>query len=76
MKKIIIKSFLVALLVTGTAIFNTTLADDGPPPPPVNGGTGGNVPGGGAPIGEGLIFLTMLGAAYGAKKWQKSKQCN
>jgi hypothetical protein len=30
----------------------------------------------GSPIGEGLVFLTMLGAAYGAKKWQKSKQTN
>jgi hypothetical protein len=75
MKKIMIKGFLVALLVIGTAIFNTTLADDvPPPPPPANGGQGGNVPGGGAPIGEGIIFLGMLGAAYGAKKWREAKQ--
>jgi hypothetical protein len=28
----------------------------------------------GSLIGEGLQSLTMLGAAYGAKKWQKSIQ--
>lgn len=42
-------------------------------PPPPNGGngapTGVNTPvGGGAPIGCGLLILTLLGAGYGAKK--------
>jgi len=70
MKKMIIKGFLVALFVIGTATFATLTAQDvPPPPPPANGGTGGNVPGGGAPIGEGLLILTALGAAYGNKKW-------
>lgn len=45
-----------------------------PPPPPPNHGTGGNVPGGGAPIGEGLIILVALGAAYGYKKWNDKKE--
>jgi hypothetical protein len=30
----------------------------------------------GSLIGEGLQSLTMPGAAYGAKKWQNSKQTN
>jgi len=70
MKNIIIKSFLTALFVIGTSTFATLTAQDvPPPPPPANGGQGGNVPGGGAPIGEGLLILTALGAAYGSKKW-------
>lgn len=77
MKKIIFKGLLMVLFVIGTTTFSTLNAQDvPPPPPPANGGQGGNVPGGGAPIGEGLIFLTVFGAAYGAKKWQKSKQTN
>ncbi len=70
MKKIIIKGLLVVLFVIGTTTFETLTAQDvPPPPPPANGGQGGNVPGGGAPIGEGLLILSMLGAGYGTKKW-------
>jgi len=29
---------------------------------------GGDVPGGGAPVGEGIVFLVAMGAAYGARK--------
>lgn len=41
-----------------------------PPPPPPGGGSGGtgNVPGGGAPTGSGLVILAILGAGYGSKK--------
>jgi hypothetical protein len=70
MKNIIIKSFLTALFVIGITTFTTLNAQDvPPPPPPANGGQGGNVPGGGAPIGEGLLILSLLGAGYGTKKW-------
>jgi hypothetical protein len=51
---------------------------DGPPPPPPGGGHGGGgnqPPGGGAPIEDGLPFLILAAAAYGAfrvkKLWHK-----
>nr|NQU90078.1 hypothetical protein [Bacteroidota bacterium] len=43
-------------------------ADTQPPPPPPGHGSMGNVPGDGAPIGSGITFLLLLGAAYGGKK--------
>ena len=48
---------------------STIMAIDNPPNPPGGGhGTGGDLPGGGAPIGSGLVILMSLGAAYGGKK--------
>ena len=41
-----------------------------PPPPPPQHGQGGNVPGGGAPVGEGLLILTALAGAWGVKKFR------
>lgn len=41
-----------------------------PPPPPDQHGQGGNVPGGGAPVGEGLLILTALAGAWGIKKFR------
>jgi hypothetical protein len=65
------KSLILAMFVFfAVAITSTTFAQDPPPPPEGGHGGGGNqVPGGGAPIGEGLLILTALGAAYGSKKW-------
>lgn len=48
-----------------------------PPPPPgdaSNGGTNGPVGGNGAPIGTGIILMTSLFAAYGAKKAWDSRE--
>lgn len=68
------KRFLIAsalLLVT------VALSAQSPPPPNSGGGSGsqtptqgGNTPvgGNGAPIGEGLLILLGLSAAYGGKK--------
>jgi hypothetical protein len=63
MKKIFILS--VFLMISGVAL----LAQAPPPPPndPSNGGGTGPV-GGGAPIGEGIVILSVLAAAYGGKK--------
>jgi len=54
---------------------NSILADS-PPPPPAHSETGNQVPGGGAPIGGGLLILAALGAGYGAKKVYDFKKRN
>ena len=60
---------LTALITITLLTFNTaTLFAQDPPPPPPDHGTGGNVPGGGAPIAGGIGILLVLGAAYGGKK--------
>ena len=68
MKKVknnIIGIFLVLALCLITAV---SIAQTQAPPPPGHGSTGQTIPGGSAPVGEGLIFLLALGASYGAKK--------
>jgi hypothetical protein len=65
-----ISLFLLLFILT----FATPVMAGSPPPPPPAHGNGGNVPGGGAPIGEGLIILVALGAAYGYKKWNGKKE--
>lgn len=62
--------FLLFFLLT----FATPATAAAPPPPPPAHGSAGNVPGGGAPIGEGLIILVSLGAAYGYKKWKAKEE--
>lgn len=54
--------------------FATPVVAQEPPPPPPSHGSGGNVPGGGAPIGEGMVILVALGAAYGWKRYQAAKE--
>lgn len=50
------------------SIQTVSLAQPPPPPPPsIHGGTK-NVPGSGAPIGEGMFFLIGLAGLYGGKK--------
>ena len=66
--KNIYKILLVALISLLLAV--PAVAQDPPPPPPGHGETG-NVPGGGAPVGSGLLILSLLGAAYGIRKWQQ-----
>jgi hypothetical protein len=57
--------FLVLTLFFAASV---TVAQTQAPPPPSHGTTDHNVPGGGAPVGEGIIFLVAMGAAYGARK--------
>lgn len=66
--------FLGFIIMAGLLMtYSTTQAQmengDPPPPPGQHGENGNQPPGGGAPIGEGLFLLTMLGAGYGARKW-------
>ncbi len=70
MKKIFTKSIASIILLTGLMLSFPVFADD-PPPPPTHGEIGDIPAGGGAPIGEGLLILAVLGAAYGGYKWYK-----
>ncbi len=72
MKKYITTSISLFLLFMLLSFASPVLAQEPPPPPPGHG-TNGNVPGGGAPIGEGLIILVAMGAAYGYKKWKTAE---
>jgi len=62
---IIIVSLLLSLSILYT---NSVVGQTQAPPPPQTHGVGGTIPGGGAPVGEGLIFLLVLGVSYSAKK--------
>jgi len=72
-----LKSIIAALCILClTVITASSVFADVPPPPPGGGhGSGGNqVPGGGAPVGEGLLILTGLGIGYALKKIRKERQ--
>jgi hypothetical protein len=72
MKKLSIKFAAVLILMSGLLISIPALADD-PPPPPTHGEVG-DIPGGGAPVGEGIFVLAMLGMAYGSYKFYQDKK--
>lgn len=65
-----IKNNIIGIFLVLTLFFAATvsIAQTQAPPPPGHGTTDPTVPGGSAPIGEGLVFLVALGAAYGARK--------
>ncbi len=64
-KNNIIGFFLVlTLFLAATVSYAQTQA----PPPPRHGTEDPTVPGGGAPVGEGVVLLIAMGAAYGARK--------
>ena len=68
MKKIsiLIKAFSLMILL----FFAPAISAQEPPPPPAGGhGQQGNqLPGGGAPIGSGIVLLISLAAGFGCKK--------
>lgn len=74
MKKIFYKGILLVVVFIGINMINPVFADVPPPPPPPENGTGGNVPGGGAPVGSGIVFLISLAAGYGAKKAYQARK--
>jgi len=73
-KLFVMTFFVLVLIVPPTSVF----AQDPPPPPPGGGhGAGGSqVPGGGAPIGSGLVLLIAMAAGYGGKKVYDFKKQN
>jgi hypothetical protein len=62
----------ITLLIIVLMIINplTASAQNGSPPPPPgeHSQTGNQPPGGGTPIGSGLLIMLALGAAYGGNK--------
>jgi hypothetical protein len=70
MKKLIIKTVLITILLTTLNPVSCIFAQNGDPPPPPgeHGSTQNHPPGGGAPVGSGVVLLLTLGAAYGGKK--------
>ncbi len=58
----------IFLVLTLFFIVSVSVAQTQAPPPPAHGTTDPNVPGGSAPVGEGMVLLIALGAAYGARK--------
>jgi hypothetical protein len=64
------KTFIFTLILLGfMALSQISLAQFPPPPPTAKGGdTNQGIPGGGAPIGSGVVILITLAAGYGGKK--------
>ncbi|MEI6749598.1 MAG: hypothetical protein ACOYMF_15080 [Bacteroidales bacterium] len=78
MKRTFIVYYSVLLFLVFFAIEQPVFAD-GPPPPPPGGerGAGGNqVPGGGAPIGDGILLLGQMAVGYGIMRlvYQRRKE--
>ncbi len=73
-KKILNQTFALLFFF---AISNSIYAQDppsDPPPLPGHGQSGNQPPGGGTPIGSGLILLVAMGLGYGLKKYNDNKR--
>ncbi len=68
------KKLQILLILTSLLIPVLSSAQDVPPPPPPGHGETGNVPGGGAPIGSGLLLLLGISSVYGGYKGYKLYQ--
>jgi hypothetical protein len=70
MKKAIQISVLILVILVPLLLAGQPLPYD----PGIGGGTGGNPVGGGAPLGEGIIFLLSLGLGYGVRKYRQARK--
>jgi len=74
----IIKLFTIVLLIfnliTISPITSSAQNGDPPPPPGEHGQNGNQIPGGGAPLGDGLLMLLAMGTVYGLKKRTAGKK--
>ncbi len=70
MKKNIIRTTALLIVMTGFVCVAPAFAQGGDPPPPpdTHGSQQNEVPGGGVPVGSGMMLLISLGTAYGLKK--------
>lgn len=71
--KTIIKISIISFVFSLIFLLPLGLSAD-PPDMPGSHGTDGDAPGGGAPIGSGIIMLVALSAAYGGKKTYQLKK--
>lgn len=65
MKKLVLIPLLLSALFLGS---QQIFAQNAPDPPSGHGSSANSSPGGGAPIGDGLVLLLTMGAAYGVLK--------
>ena len=63
------KNKIAILVIIATLLIPLLSMGQNPPPPPPGHGESGNVPGGGAPAGSGLLIMLGLGGAYGGYKF-------
>ena len=73
MKRRILHITMGLMLFLSPIFISPALADE-PPPPPPHGSGGDWEPGGPAPVGNGTIFLIVLGAAYGLKRVYRQRR--
>ena len=69
MKKIVLSTLFILALMLGNINLSYSQDPGSPPPPPDNPGSNNGPVGGGAPVGEALVFTVLLAAGYGAKKY-------
>ncbi len=68
MKKTIVNSLNILIIIFFLSISVSGIAQPPPPPPGGSNTQGNKLDGGGAPIGGGLFILLGLAAAYGGRK--------
>jgi len=61
-------------LITINPLSSSAQNGDPPPPPGEHGQNGNQVPGGGAPIGDGLLLLVAMGTVYSLRKRMARKK--
>jgi len=69
-----IAAFLIIALLTINPTASFAQNGDPPPPPGEHGENGNQVPGGGAPVGDGLAFLTLLAVSYASRKIYRNRK--
>jgi hypothetical protein len=76
MKKLIIRTAAIFILLMGFMFAIPANGQNGnpPPPPDTHGSNQNEPPGGGAPVGSGLAILLALGAAYGGRKLYRLRE--
>ena len=67
------RKLFVGLVLAAAVMVSVPVQADPPAMPGNHGEAGDQVPGGGAPVGSGLLILMGLGGAYAGKKYNDMK---